>query len=73
MGCKSSYSTKKVPIENNIFSLLQTNQTNACIGLIEEKRFDLTTRINQIGDTLLHYACKKNNTKLVGYILAMKP
>ena len=74
MGCNPSYHVPEtVPINNNVLSLLHANDTGACISLIEKKGFRFDSRLNSVHDTLLHYACKKNNEELVGYILVKYP
>jgi ankyrin repeat protein len=63
------------PIDNNIIALVITNQTEKVISKIETDptNFFLREKINFRGDTLLHYACAKNNNKLVEYILNKNP
>jgi ankyrin repeat protein len=39
----------------------------------DPSNFFLKERINFRGDTLLHYACAKNNNKLVEYIIKKNP
>ena len=54
------------PIDNNLIALLVTNQTDRVITKIEsEGEMFMTQRLNFRGDTFLHYACAKNNSKLV--------
>ncbi len=52
-----------------------TGQTEKVISKIEadSSNFFLSESINFRGDTLLHYACAKNNIKLVEYILKKNP
>lgn len=49
-----------------------TNQTKKLIELIKKFSFeiDINTVLNFRGDTLLHYACAKNNIVLVKYLIA---
>lgn len=51
--------------------LMVTDQTEQLIELIERHRFqiNINSAINFRGDTLLHYACAKDNVKLVRYLL----
>ena len=59
------------PIENNLLALIITNQTQRVIDKIEKDpdQTILDDSTNFRGDTLLHYACAKNNPKLVEYML----
>lgn len=51
--------------------LVVTNQTKPLIGLIQQCHFqiNINSAINFRGDTLLHYACAKNNVELAKYLL----
>ena len=71
MGCSASESRTSVPISNSIMHLLHSGQTDAVIKKIEEDPAGLKkdTVYNFRGDTLLHYACSKNNRKLIEYLL----
>jgi hypothetical protein len=55
------------PIDNNIIALLVTNQTDRVIAKMESEGGTnlVNQRLNFRGDTFLHYACAKNNSKLV--------
>ena len=55
------------PIDNNLIALLVTNQTERVITKVESEGGTtlLSQRLNFRGDTFLHYACAKNNSKLV--------
>lgn len=59
------------PIDNNLLALIITNQTDKVIDKLEEDKDQsiLNESVNFKGDTFLHYACAKNNRKLVEYIL----
>ena len=59
------------PIENNLLALIITNQTQRVIDKIDKDpdQSILDDSTNFKGDTLLHYACAKNNQKLVEYML----
>lgn len=63
------------PIDNNLLALLITNQTDRVIDKLEldPTTYYLKESINFRGDTLLHYACAKNNKKLVDYIMKKNP
>lgn len=63
------------PIDNNLIALLVTGQTEKVISKLESEpdTHFLQESINFRGDTLLHYACAKNNVKLVDYIIKKNP
>lgn len=62
------------PIDNNLIALLVTNQTDKVISKIEsEGETFMSQRLNFRGDTFLHYACAKNNSKLVEYAIKKYP
>lgn len=62
------------PIDNNLIALLVTNQTDKVISKIEsEGETFMSQRLNFRGDTFLHYACAKNNSKLVEYSIKKYP
>ena len=63
MGCGASDNQASVPIDNNVVALVVSGQTDLAIKKIEAmgNEFDPNASINFRGDTLLHYACKKNN------------
>lgn len=75
MGNASLEQQVGTPIDNNLIALVVTNQTEKVISKMEADptNFFLKEKINFRGDTLLHYACAKNNNKLVDYILKKNP
>jgi ankyrin repeat protein len=58
-------------LEHRIVHLVVTEQTDTLISLIKTFEFeiDINTPLNFRGDTLLHYACARNNEKLVKYLI----
>ena len=54
--------------------LMHAGKTDELIKKIdgEGANFNKDNRFNFRGDTLLHYACSKNNQKLVEYLLKKK-
>lgn len=63
------------PIDYNIIALLVTGQTERVIEKMEADPTHsfLKDSINFRNDNLLHYACAKNNVRLVEYILMKNP
>lgn len=66
MGCGASAvgnMNSLVNIDHKLVQLAATNQTSALVNLIMvyEEDIDINSAINFRGDTLLHYACFKNN------------
>jgi ankyrin repeat protein len=61
-----------VNIERLIVQLAATNKTPELIGLLRKYDYDIdiNSPINFRGDTLLHYACFKNNLALVKFLIA---
>jgi hypothetical protein len=75
MGNTSLEAQVGSPIDNNLIALVITNQTDRVISKVEAdpSSYFLREGINFRGDTLLHYACAKNNFKLVEYLLKKNP
>lgn len=75
MGCNASCaivnSSERANLEHQMVHLIVTNQTNKLIEFIHEFKYeiDINAAINFRGDTLLHYACAKNNLQLVKYLI----
>ena len=74
MGCNSISairSLETIDLEHRIVNLVVTEQTDHLIDLIKTFEFevDINTPLNFRGDTLLHYACGRNNDKLVKYLI----
>ena len=70
MGCIFPEEQKTVSISKNIVSLLVSGQTEELIFQLKKTEgLNLNKRINFRGDTLLHYACVKNNIELVKYLV----
>lgn len=63
------------PIDYNVIALLVTGQTERVIEKMEADPTHsfLKDSINFRNDNLLHYACAKNNLRLVEYILMKNP
>jgi hypothetical protein len=63
MGNSTIEQQKGTPIDNNLLALLVTNQTERLISKldIDPTTYYLKESINFRGDTLLHYACARNN------------
>ena len=76
MGCNAANGVIKpletTNLEHRIVHLAVTGQTDTLIDLIKTFEFevDINTPLNFRGDTLLHYACARNNEKLVKYLIA---
>ena len=58
-----------------MIALLITNQTERVISKLETDptTYYLRESINFRGDTFLHYACAKNNKRLIEYIMKKNP
>lgn len=75
MGCSASCaivnSTEVANLDHQMVHLMVTNQTEKLIELIQEYKYeiDINAALNFRGDTLLHYACAKNNLQLVKYLI----
>lgn len=72
MGCNAIGRDSLASIDTGVVSLVATNQTDILIRKIEYMgdSFSLNTPLNFKGDTLLHYACAKNDARLVKYLLS---
>ncbi len=68
MGCGGS---NVLHSENHSFvSLLAQSRTNEVIHFLsQQKALEINEPINFKGDTILHYACAKNNAALVEFLL----
>lgn len=54
--------TTYTPIHNNLLSLMMANRTEDCLDIMREnQQINYSEPVNNFGDNLLHYACKKNN------------
>lgn len=68
--CIFNNATKKVSISNSLIHLLQTDQNDAIIKkLAHYNQEKFKERLNFQGDTIMHFACKKNNVLLVKYLI----
>lgn len=58
------------PIDNNVLALLITGQSARFIEKMKDAGTEnwLTNPINFQNDTILHYACAKNNKEVVEYL-----
>lgn len=77
MGCQATSQIIAPSISNldhRLVALVAAGKTNAIIQLLEQYDYeiDINSSINFKGDTLLHYACFKNNKKLVEYLIGRK-
>lgn len=63
------------PINNSLIALIITEQTERVMEVINsDPSHELLLRpINFRGDTILHYACARNNIKLVSFLLQVEP
>ena len=63
------------PIDYNLLALLMTGQTDRAIEKMKADPTDsfLKESINFRNDNFLHYACAKNDIKLVEYLLKKNP
>lgn len=70
MGCGTPVDSG-VNTHQNVIMLAISNQTAQLIQLLQtrEARINLNASLNYRGDTLLHYACMKDNETLVDYLL----
>ena len=73
MGCGATSKDFSISTENNLVALVVTNKTDLIIDKIREmgQNFNCNAPINFRGDTLLHYACAKNNQRLVEYLIQL--
>jgi hypothetical protein len=71
MGCSASSmvlsANNLINIQHKLVHLVVTEQTDELINFINLYNYeiDINSSINFRGDTLLHYACFKNNHRLV--------
>ncbi len=71
MGCTASSmvlsNNNFINIQHRLVHLVATEQTELVIDFINKYYYDLDINgaINFRGDTILHYACFKNNKQLV--------
>ena len=63
MGCNVPTNGKvTVPISNSLMHLLQTEQNDVLIKKLEKEDLEsCKTRLNFKGDTIMHFACYRNN------------
>lgn len=61
-----------INVQHKIVNLVVTDRTEELITFIKVYNYeiDINSAINFRGDTLLHYACYKNNKKLVEFLTA---
>jgi hypothetical protein len=65
--CCSSHSDMSISISSHLAALVITHQTERVIKLLHDKnnQLQINDEINYRGDRLIHYACLKNDEKLV--------
>ena len=74
MGCTATSmvlsANNLINIQHRLIHLAVTEQTSELIDFITLYNYeiDINSAINFRGDTLLHYACFKNNKQLVEYL-----
>jgi hypothetical protein len=70
MGCGIPAAEKPtIQIGKSLIHLLQANRTEEIIKKLESETYDIFERkLNYRGDTILHYACSKNNLAIVQYL-----
>ena len=63
------------PIDNHLLALIITDQTERVIEKLKDdpSKFYMSEEINFRGDNILHYACARNNVKLVEYLVKANP
>lgn len=70
MGCQFSQNDNvRVPINKSIVHLLQTEQNKSLfkkLGYEGEEIYRM--KLNFRGDTIMHYACTKNNIELIQFL-----
>jgi ankyrin repeat protein len=71
MGCGISTRDYTISTENNLVALVISNKTQLIIKKIKEMgtSFNPNAPINFRSDTILHYACAKNNKELVNFLI----
>ena len=69
MGCMTA-KLDDTNIEHRIVMMVTNGKTQELIQLLENHQynFNINSALNFRGDTLLHYACYKNNKELVKYL-----
>ena len=70
MGCGAQSRDVIISTESNLVALVITNKTELIKWKIEEMggNFNSNSPLNFRGDTLLHYACAKDNQELIKYL-----
>lgn len=75
MGCHGSSGIiepiETANLDHEIVHLVVTGQTEQLINTVQayDYELDVNAPLNFRGDTLLHYACARNNVELVKYLL----
>ncbi len=72
MGCEGSKVKMGTNVENNIIALVMLDDTEAIVRKTKAmgEAFKVNEQVNVRGDTLLHYAAKRNNQQLIRYLLS---
>lgn len=71
MGCSQAGSISILERESSLVTLVVSNRTHLIIEKLElmGENFNCNGPLNFRGDTLLHYACARNNLQLVQYLI----
>lgn len=71
MGCEGSKLKGGTSVDNNLIALVMLDDTENIIRRMKSlgPTFDVNSRVNVRGDTLLHYAAKRNNETLIEHLL----
>lgn len=59
-------------VDNNLIALVMIDDTESIIKRLQSlgASFNINDKVNVRGDTLLHYASKRNNQTLIRYLLS---
>lgn len=71
MGCEGSKLRSGTSVDNNLIALVMLDDTEGIIRRINAlgAGFNVNSKVNVRGDTLLHYAAKRSNSTLVEHLL----
>jgi ankyrin repeat protein len=72
MGCEGSKLKSGTTADNNLIALVMLDDTEAIVRRTKSMgpSFNINDKVNVRGDTLLHYAAKRNNYTLIRHLLS---
>jgi ankyrin repeat protein len=71
MGCEASKFRSGANVDNNLIALVMLDDTDGVIRRVKSMgdKFNVNSKVNVRGDTLLHYAAKRKNESLIEFLL----